>query len=679
MHTHTIAPPRRDVRSLPRWSPVRLLRIAQSSAIALGGTLLGNRFVLRLVGIFLAYYAAGWIGQATTSIRSGNIGPVWPAFGIALAAVLAYGPRVWPAILASAFVVAYQGPVFAVTAAGQAAGATLAAVAGASVLRTDPGFDPRLPRLQDAVWFIIVGAFGSAVVSASIGIASIYATSLEGYSGVIAAWLIYWLGDATGVLLITPLLFTAGSIPGLYDLRRLVEFALLLTLVTAASLFLFGGVVVFPNEFRLLAFAVLPFVMWAAVMFGVGGTSITVTLIATIATLLTAFGFGPFAQQSAFVNAALLDVLFAVLAISGLTLAAVISERECAESERERLIRAQAEAKARLRLAAIVESCADAVISTTLDGTIQSWNAAATRIFGFTEAEAIGQPLTLLVPTRLWHEDATCLARVRADQPIDPFETIRVTRDGREVSVSLAVSPIRDADGRVVAAAKIIRDLSEQKHAAATVSSLSRRLIHAQELERSRIARELHDDIGQRLSLLAVNLEGLTCADEPQRTLDPFDLHRMATEIAGDIQSLSHRLHSPRLSLLGLAAAMKHFCEEFSGQQKVAVDVECQDIPAHLASDVSLCLFRILQEALHNAAKHSGAREFEVRLWADPPDLHLVVADRGVGFDVGAARTGRGIGLASMEERIKLVDGELSVESRPGIGTTIRARVGYVE
>jgi PAS domain S-box-containing protein len=529
------------------------------------------------------------------------------------------------------------------------------------------------------VRFIIIGAFGCAAVSASIGTTSIYATRLEGYSGVFTAWLIYWLGDATGALLVTPLVFTAGSIPGLQDLRRVIEFALLLTLVTAASFILFGGVVVFPNEFRLLAFAIVPFVMWAAVMFGVGGTAIAVALTATIATLLTAFGFGPFAQQSAFVNAALLDVLFAVLAISGLALAAVICEREHAESERERLIRIQADIEARLRLAVIVESSADAMVSTTLHGIIQSWNAAAKRIFGFTEDEAIGRPTTLLAPARLWQEDARFLERLRLGQTVDAFETARVTKDGRELAVSVAVSPIHDAHGVVVAAAMIIRDISEQKRTAATVTNLSRRLIHAQEQERSRIARELHDDIGQRLSLLAVNLEGLSNPDESPLPVDAYELHRMASEIAGDIQSLSHRLHSPRLSLLGLPAAMRHFCGEFSQQHKVAIDLECHDVPGPIPSDVSLCLFRILQEALHNAAKHSGAQQFEVKFWAAPPDLHLVVADRGRGFDVTSAKAGRGIGLASMEERIKLVGGELAVESRPDIGSTIRARVRYIE
>src|SRR5690349_20139673 len=112
MHPHTIATARSDARWIPRRFPVRLLQTARSSARAFSKALFGHKFVLRLIGVFLAYYAAGWIGQATTSIRSGNVGPVWPAFGIALAAVLAYGPRIWPAIFASAFVVAYQSPVF---------------------------------------------------------------------------------------------------------------------------------------------------------------------------------------------------------------------------------------------------------------------------------------------------------------------------------------------------------------------------------------------------------------------------------------------------------------------------------------------------------------------------------------------------------------------------------------
>src|SRR5262249_28780479 len=157
--------------------------------------------------VFVAYFIAGKLGQATTNIRSGNLGPVWPAYGIALAAILIFGYRVWYAVAASAFLVALLSPVPALTAAGQAFGSTLGVVTGAFLLRR-LNFQRELARLQGALWLITVGAFGSALVSASIGVTVLYATHLQSYSGLGPAWLIYWLGDSTGVLLITPLALT---------------------------------------------------------------------------------------------------------------------------------------------------------------------------------------------------------------------------------------------------------------------------------------------------------------------------------------------------------------------------------------------------------------------------------------------------------------------------------------
>ena len=176
-----------------------------------------SEFLVPLVIAFGAYYIAGKLGQATTNIRSSNLGPVWPAFGIALAVVLGYGVRVWPAIAASAFFVALQSPVPGLTAAGQAAGATLAVVIGATVLRGTRGFDPALARLRGALAFIVV-AFAGALISASIGVYSLYATGMQAYTGIGSAWLIYWLGDATGALLVTPLVFT---FPRHGDCRRI--------------------------------------------------------------------------------------------------------------------------------------------------------------------------------------------------------------------------------------------------------------------------------------------------------------------------------------------------------------------------------------------------------------------------------------------------------------------------
>jgi signal transduction histidine kinase len=152
-------------------------------------------------------------------------------------------------------------------------------------------------------------------------------------------------------------------------------------------------------------------------------------------------------------------------------------------------------------------------------------------------------------------------------------------------------------------------------------------------------------------------------------------LWRQASEITTDIQSLSHELHSSKLEYLGVAAAIKAFCKEFGEQQNVEIDFQTHALPDPLSPDTSLCLFRILQEALHNSAKHSGGRHFELRLWGTPGEIHLTVRDSGSGFNLETARVSRGLGLISMEERLKLVNGSLSIVSEPGRGTTIHARV----
>jgi signal transduction histidine kinase len=205
----------------------------------------------------------------------------------------------------------------------------------------------------------------------------------------------------------------------------------------------------------------------------------------------------------------------------------------------------------------------------------------------------------------------------------------------------------------------------------------SRRMIEALEQERARIARELHDDIGQRVALLTIELElQQNSPDLPAEVRNRLgELRKQSFEIATDIQSLSHRLHSSKLEYLGLPAAMRGFCKEFSELQKVEVDFNTHDLPSPLSPDISLCLFRVLQEALRNSAKHSGVRHFEVRLWATSGEIHLTVANFGVGFNTETAKESRGLGLVSMEERLKLLNGTFSVESQLQRGTTIHARV----
>ena len=151
-------------------------------------------------------------------------------------------------------------------------------------------------------------------------------------------------------------------------------------------------------------------------------------------------------------------------------------------------------------------------------------------------------------------------------------------------------------------------------------------------------------------------------------------LEKQTHEIVADIQSLSHELHSSKLEYLGIATAMRSFCKEFSERQSVKVDFSIEGVTV-VPSEISLCLFRVLQEALHNALKHSGVRDFNVELRGALDAVQLTVRDSGVGFDPVTVAKGRGLGLTSMQERLKLVDGIVSINSTPNGGTIIQARV----
>jgi PAS domain S-box-containing protein len=221
-------------------------------------------------------------------------------------------------------------------------------------------------------------------------------------------------------------------------------------------------------------------------------------------------------------------------------------------------------------------------------------------------------------------------------------------------------------------------DVTERKEAEEALSTLGRRLIAAHEEERTWIARELHDDISQRMALLSIELEGLRFAvlsGTPELTKRINQVLQQTAAIGNDINAISHRLHSSKVEYLGLVVAAKAFCTEFAGQQKIKIDLAHADIPQHLSSEVEVCLFRVLQESLRNAAKHSGVGQVEVDLRADENDLHLTVRDLGIGFDPDAALHQNGLGLVSMRERLRLIDGKFAVHSSPNRGTTVHASV----
>jgi signal transduction histidine kinase len=250
------------------------------------------------------------------------------------------------------------------------------------------------------------------------------------------------------------------------------------------------------------------------------------------------------------------------------------------------------------------------------------------------------------------------------------------------------MSDLRDASERVSRAAAeisqrieaeaVLRD-SERRHmiTSEALSTLSGKLMDAQEQERARIARELHDDLAQRVATLVLQLHDVERAlpAGASEQLRVRQISEQTYDLAHEIQVIAQRLHTGKLELIGLSSAADGLCRELAVRHRVAIDFSAEGIPEHLSPDIALCLYRVLQEALSNALKHAGVPEVTVLLRGTSTAIHMDVIDRGHGFDPETLGHRRGLGLISMKERLNLVDGEIHVESRPGAGTTVRVCV----
>jgi PAS domain S-box-containing protein len=468
--------------------------------------------------------------------------------------------------------------------------------------------------------------------------------------------------------------------------------------------------------------------------------------------------------------------------------------------------------EARSRLAAIVESSDDAVISKNLDGVITSWNRGAERVFGYTSGEAVGQHITLIIPPEKRNEEMEILARLRRGGRTDHFETVRKRKDGTLVNISVTVSPVRDAVGQVVGASKVARDITQQKQAeralreseerfraifettpecvklvaadgtllhmnaaglkmigadcletavgknvydlidpkdrerfralnervcrgekgsleydivglkgerrrmethaaplrnpdgtivhlgmtrditerkqteeAIKEKELSVRLLKLQDEERRRIARELHDGVGQLLAAMSMNAVRLTrekakLSREAARCLE--DNSRLVEQVSTDIRTMSYLFHPPLLDEMGLGSALRWYVEGFAERSKIATKLELTAGGERLPQDYELCLFRIAQECLTNIHRHSGSSVALVRLLRENEEIKLKVSDEGAGISeesqskIAAGETA-GVGLRGMRERVKQLGGRLEIHSNRK-GTTVTATVPFV-
>ena len=317
-------------------------------------------------------------------------------------------------------------------------------------------------------------------------------------------------------------------------------------------------------------------------------------------------------------------------------------------------------------------------ITSTKDGRYIDVNETFEQQTGWCRDEVIGRSPSDI---NLWvdpHQRSLFIKQLLAEGNVRDLE-VRIRRKDNQIRTTLGSAELIEVNGKPCALS-VIADITERKLAEAALANVSRKLIEAHEQERTRIGRDLHDDFVQRLALLSIELEAVQ-QDVPDATAELRArigaLGNQTMQITSDVQLLSHELHSSKLEYLGIVRAAKSFCKEFSERQKVEIDLQSHDLPTALPNELSLSLFRVLQEALRNATKHSGVKRFEVRLWGSTGEVHLTVSDLGAGFDTEAAMKSTGLGLTSMQERLRLVGGELSINSQPKGGTTIHACVPF--
>ena len=247
-------------------------------------------------------------------------------------------------------------------------------------------------------------------------------------------------------------------------------------------------------------------------------------------------------------------------------------------------------------------------------------------------------------------------------------------KDGSTVPLEIGLNPVRTEEGQFVLASII--DITERKQVEEAAREVSGKLITAQEDERRRIARDLHDDLNQRLAMLSVetDLLGRMDNDPPAQALIT-EIATHVRDLSSEVHKLSYQLHPAKLYQLGLVAATRSFCQELSRQGDVTVEFAHEDISRNLNHTVALCLYRVVQEGLQNVIKHSGANRARVELRQREGELTLTVSDNGRGFDMAAIGRQAGLGLVSMRERVRLVFGQIRFHSAPGQGTRIEVTI----
>jgi len=617
--------------------------------------------------LFIAsYFLATALGEHAYG-RLSFPSPFWLPDSVLLCTLLLAPRKYWPLIAIFAFPIRL--------AVGPPVGTPLWFVLFSTTIDLLKGFitawwllrilkrEVRLDTIREFMTFLAVAACIVPGISSIAGGAGRYLLG----NPLIGSSLKWFLGDALAQAIATPaILYWYWAVRD-RNCSRVRELLVLSGLLMAVLLFAFryGSGPFTP----VLTYAPVPFAIWAALRLRPLGTATSIAVTASASMLSAVEGTGLFSRGSNAESVVSLQLFLLAVAVPLLSLSIILDEKkldlETLRESEEKFHRVFREAGVGMLVA-------------SLDGRYLAANSTFCKYMGYTEDELRQKTVEELTHPEDWPAFSRRLAEVAAESgSFQRVEKRCIHKTGRIVYTESSASLIRGANGEPDFFVGEVLDITERKHAEEVLQSVNRRLIDAQEKESARIARELHDDINQRIALLVFEMEQIRSGkpiafDKLRQELGK--LCQQATILTVDVQAISHRLHSSKLEYLGVIVAMRGHCAEFARQHNVRVDFTHDNAFPDLPNETSLCFFRVLQEALHNAVKHSGGQHFAARLAFTPREISLSISDSGKGFDPQLALGGTGLGLISMRERLRLVGGTLSIESKTGHGTTIRAR-----
>jgi signal transduction histidine kinase len=667
-------------------------------------------YLLKVIILAVVYHLAARLGLKMAYVQV-NTSPVWPPTGIALAALLAFGYNLWPGVSLAVLLGSLLTGAPLGIALGMTLGNTLEALAGAFFLKRFVGFHNEIDRIQDVVGLVLVSVFSTAI-SASIGTATLMLTGGVGQE-YIANWLTWWIGDLLGALVVAPLLLAWTFLPSFRTRKRMyIEGGILLGLLAATTWYVFSSQPYAGIFHQAMIYVIFPFMIWAALRLGQRGAATAIFLVSGIAIWGTSQGMGPFSLESKNDSLVLLQTFMGVVSLTSLILAAAtIERRKAAEALRQRID----------DLAVLNDSSKNFLDNSDLTSIYQTICQLAVTRLGVEAAwiEKMSHEEPEARPAAAYGINIEAIAGLKARWEKDSLPQdrgsffIKTSDDLAQASFcadspyhSYAVVPLVFSNVllgvlRLLSKGKafftVDRQLLIQSYAnLAAVAiqntwlfeevrqgnkqlhALSQRLMKAQEDERLHLSRELHDESGQLLAALMVQLgllerEASQAGDVRDRIVE---LKYATSEIQDNLHRMAINLRPASLDHLGLVTALQQYVDEFRRQYDMNVEFEAVGMgDKRLPIEVETALFRIVQESLTNVVLHAQATRVDVLINLRNKHVVTIIEDNGVGFLPASPTVENHLGLFGMRERIEMLGGKFTIESAPGKGTTVNVEV----